>query len=67
MKKQILKSLTLKKKTISNFEITEINGGISGGPCGSHGNSMCCAKTYNQNCRYTDRRTCTGSVIHCAE
>lgn len=58
MKKQHLKSLKLKKNTISNFDSVEIKGGVSGGPCGSHGNSNCCPGSYNQNCRYTDQRTC---------
>ncbi|WP_046758519.1 hypothetical protein [Kordia jejudonensis] len=66
MKKQQLKSLTLQKSTISNFDQAEINGGISGGACGSHGNSACCPHSYNINCRETDQRTCTNSVVHCA-
>jgi hypothetical protein len=66
MKKRNVGLLTLKKKTISNLEAVEVSGGISGGACASHGNSACCIKSYNQNCRETDQRTCTDSVVYCA-
>ncbi|WP_160131072.1 hypothetical protein [Kordia antarctica] len=55
--------MTLKRNTVSNLDLVEINGGISGGACGSHGNSACCPQSYG-NCN-SDQRTCTDSVVHC--
>ena len=65
MKKQNFKSLTLKRNTVSNLEQVEITGGISGGACGSHGNSACCPGSYNVEC-VTNERGCTTSILHCA-
>lgn len=62
MKKQNLKSLTLKKNTVSNFEIVKVNGGISGNHpiCNpSHADSRCCPHSVVHTCNYSDQRTCT--------
>jgi len=57
MKKQNFKSLSLKRNTISNFDLGEINGGISGTACGP--SKACGFHTVNHTCAYSDRRTCT--------
>ena len=64
MKKQNLTSLSLKKNTISNFKEVEIKGGISGGACGSK--TACQQASVVHTCNYSDLRTCTMSIIHCA-
>ncbi|WP_420573973.1 hypothetical protein [Kordia sp.] len=65
MKKQNFKSLTLKKRMISNFSIQEIQGGISGHACGSK--KACQQASVVHTCQYSDLRTCTNSIINCAE
>ncbi|WP_046743722.1 hypothetical protein [Kordia zhangzhouensis] len=66
MKKQNFKSLKLNKKSISNFEITGISGGITGHhwTCNpSHVDSKCCPATVVHTCNYSDERTCTNTTF----
>jgi hypothetical protein len=63
MKKQNFKSLLLNRNTISNFDLEEINGGISGGACGP--SSQCQYETVVHSCNYSDLRTCSLSYVQC--
>ncbi|WP_298516735.1 hypothetical protein [uncultured Kordia sp.] len=58
MKTKNLKSLKLKKNTVSTFDYVQVNGGISGTACGGS-RAACAPQTVVHTCQHSDKRTCT--------
>ncbi|MCH2196993.1 hypothetical protein [Kordia sp.] len=64
IKTKNLKSLKLKKNTVSTFEYVAVNGGISGTACGGS-RTACAPPTVVHTCQLTDEIGCTVSFVLC--